>query len=239
MELLIPGATNISLFLISPKMRQKESFYKVFVRSFLIVTSVFSLFDFLENPRAMAIKDLYSSHKYILFTKISLFLTLMSALSGIIHRLTGNYSFMRDFLLPISFTFEFIVTSVYWTLFVIDKRLIINSESLKSGLETPMISMLASHIFPMVLSCIEHLDFTSRVNSYHMIFFAIFAILYYMVVTAYASYFGKYIYPFLDKLNGWQKMLFFVGIFIVGSGVYLLQSKVFGENREKYPRKYL
>lgn len=208
-------------------MTQNRKFVTSLARSFLIVTSVFSLFDYLENPKALKMGSTYSNYKYLLFTKISLFITIVAAVSGIINRLTGNYHFVKNFLLPISFTFEFIVTSVYWTLFVIDKRLIVDKESLVPGNETPLISQLASHIFPLILSCIEYIDFDLKPQWHHLIFFIFFGIFYYTLVTIYASLFGKYVYPFLDHLGTFQRVLFFVGVAGAGLCVYLAQCVFF------------
>ncbi|KAM0681446.1 hypothetical protein GINT2_000648 [Glugoides intestinalis] len=197
-----------------------------FTRSFLIITSIFSLFDYAENPNFLKIDNEYKNYKFLLFTKISLFLTIISAISGVIHRLTGNYHFIENFFLPISFTFEFIVTTVYWALFMIDKRLIVDKNTLKPGCETPLLSTFSSHVFPLILAYIDRIDFKMKPKDYHIIFFILFGVFYYICVTLYASYFGTYIYPFLDKLGCYQRISFFIGIAIVGICFYKLQIRL-------------
>lgn len=207
-------------------MSPRQLFIISLIRSFLIVTSVFSLFDYIDNPKSISNIE-YNNFKYLLFTKISLFLTVMASISGIINRLTGNYHFIKDFFLPISFSFEFIVTLVYWILYLINKKLIVDSNTLIPGNETTLLSRLSSHIFPMILVCLEYIDFSPNKNEYHIIFFGIFGILYYILVTVYALWFGKYIYPFLDNLNTIQRVLFFLIISVLGLIVYYVQFKIF------------
>lgn len=208
-------------------MSPRQRFITSLTRSFLILTSIFSLFDYVENPNTIKSTSEYANYKYLLFTKISLFLTIVSAISGIITRLTGSFYFVRNFFLPISFTFEFIVTFIYWFLFLLDKKLIVDKETLKPGNETPVLSRLSSHVFPLLLSCIEYTDFTLKPCDYHLMFFVLFAVIYYVFVTIYAVYFGKYIYPFLDNLGFYQRLMFFVGVAAVGICVYLMQYKIF------------
>ncbi|ELA41665.1 uncharacterized protein VICG_01298 [Vittaforma corneae ATCC 50505] len=208
-------------------MNPKQRFIVSLTRSFLILTSIFSLFDYVENPNSIKSTSEYNNYKYLLFTKISLLLTIISAISGIINRITGNFHFIKNFFLPVSFTFEFIVTFIYWLLFLIDKKLIVDKETLKPGNETPLLSRLSSHVFPLILSYIEYTDFTLKPCDYHLMFFVLFAMLYYILVTAYATYFGRYIYPFLDNLGFYQRLLFFAGIATVGICIYSAQYKIF------------
>lgn len=198
----------------------------VMIRSFLLIINTFSLFNLTENTQFYNLEYIYNNHQFLFFTKVSQSLAILTAILGIIHRTTGKVGCMRNFFIPVSFSFEFIVTTIYWGMYFIDERLIVDGQSVVYGYKTPMISRISSHLLPLILAYLEKMDFKIWPSKYHPIFIGVFGCAYFSLITLYSMYFGRYVYPFLDQMGVFHKTLFFMVVSAIGAAGYFLTFKI-------------
>lgn len=154
-----------------------------------------------KNPKLEAYPHLYSDLKHLYFTNISLYLTLITVVIGGICKYRRKFSHLYNILLPMSFTLEIVVTSVFWGLYLINPELIKNKLSLEPGFETPIIEEIGTHLFPPFLLFLNQLDMIVIYHKMQSIAIISFCITWYGIISIVAHQRGKYIYPFMNKIT--------------------------------------
>lgn len=190
------------------------------IKACLAALTALSAFGHLENPNCRGLKDVYSGHKYLYFTNISAYFTLMAYLAGIMYRSTDRIYSTYNLLLQMALSLETVTVVVFWCLYLVDKRLIKHPKSFIPGCETPILEELSAHVFPFVLVLIEQHDVPITRSQYLGPFIISIAATYYVATRVYAHYLGEYIYSFLGSMSESGRMLFFVSTAVILLMVY-------------------
>lgn len=209
------------------------------IRSALIILSILSFFDYLQDSKFLKTCPEYSIYKYFLFTKIALLFTILSSISGIIHRISGYRVFLNSFFLAAATCFETVVFVVFWFLYFFDKSLIVDKKALKAGMEASILNRLASHAFPLILSYLNIHDLSLKYNSADILAFFIFGGFYFIATDYYSLTCGKNFYPFLDKMTQMQRGFFFLCACVFMTLIYLINVKFLSRSETKSEVKKL
>ena len=192
-----------------------------------MVLSVLSFFDQIENTKFIQNCPAYSIYKYLLLTKISLLLTILSSLSGIIKRLTGNENRFYSLLLASSSTLQTIVFILFWGLLFFDKKMVIDPDSIKNHSESSLWNRFCSHVIPFILAYLNIHDFNLKYEDRHIKFFFLFGIIYYGLTSLYTWNYHRQVYPLLSKLNYLQKVFLFLGVVFLAITIYFINLRIF------------
>ena len=206
-------------------------------RSILMVISAMSFFDMIDNSKFIQNCPEYSTYKYLLLTKISLSITIISSISGILKRVTGVESKWHSFLLASASSLETIVFLLFWGLLFFDKKAIVDPNAIKNHSESTLWNRFCSHTIPFILAYLNMHDMSLSYKKQSIVFFLLFGIVYYCATCTYAHYFHRDIYPFLSKVTYFQKALIFVAIDLLAIIIYLVNLKVFGKRSKTKNKK--
>jgi hypothetical protein len=212
---------NIKLFLMR------------FIRSILMILCVLSLFDLIENSKFVQNCPGYATYKYLLLTKISLSITIVSSIFGIMKRLTGFTNKFHSFLMAAAPCLETIVFILFWGLLFFDKKMIVDPNAVKNNSEASLWNRICSHTIPFFLSYLNMHDLKLNYDNRHVVFFVMFGIIYYLATTLYSIRFQREVYPFLYKLTYAQKAFVFFGIDILAISIYLINLRIFSKKNKK------
>ncbi|ELA42518.1 uncharacterized protein VICG_00270, partial [Vittaforma corneae ATCC 50505] len=128
----------------------------------LFIICCYAVTPYSNNPKQREYKHTYSDLKFLYFTNQSLYFTVLTVAVGFIYRLKPRLFEFYNTLLPVALTFEIVVTGVFWSLYFVDKKLIVNTNFLKPGYETPILTELGLHLFPLILLILDQVDVKLR-----------------------------------------------------------------------------
>ena len=174
----------------------------------------YSATPYSTNEKYAKIRHPYSDLDFLYFTNISLYLTLLTVVIGIIYRYKKSFSSIYNVLLPMALSLEIIVTIMFWSLYMIDPALIKNKNSLLPGYETPIITELGQHLFPVILLSINQRQMKIIYHKFQTLAFITLLIIWYTVVTIIAHQRGKYIYRFMSEIKNDQTRFALFCLFI-------------------------
>lgn len=209
-------------------MLKKINIILMVLRFGFLITCIYALTPFSRNPNVIKYKNLYDNMKFLFITYIALYISIVNGC------LTNYYRYfykkkknnqideydqseqmyrVTNFSIIFSFTFNILVSVVFWTLYFINKKLIVNKNSLIPGCETYLLTELSEHLFPLILSFLEQIDFKLRKTRAIKIsiFFAL--LLWTVLVHIAKRYKKQFLYPFLE-MNIYLRFIFFILVFL-------------------------
>lgn len=190
-----------------------QKHFLIGARTILLLLCIYGATDFSINPKQKENKDVYYDLRFFYFTNISLYCTIITSIISIIHRSSARLSGLLHFMLSTSPIFNSVTASTFWTLYFIDKKMIVSKKSLEPGCETYILTELSIHLFPIILSFLEQIDVRlTKSNAYYGLF-AIIVVLYATLTYILNAIVGKFLYPFLENISTPKRMLFFITIF--------------------------
>lgn len=149
--------------------------------------------------------------RMIYLTNLSLYLTILAVLVGYLvkfadaRRLSCVY---RD-LLALSFSLEGVVTSMFWTLMSIDPTLVKNKKLHEEGIATSFVTEIAQHLAPLLLLSVDQVCVKLRKKRQCIYSIIGFSTLYFLAIWFFATKNdGKWVYPILNKVNMFPRILF-------------------------------
>lgn len=151
-----------------------------------------------DNPKQKEHEHSYSDLGFLYFTNQSLYFTVLTVAIGFIYNFNSKLFELYNTLLPISLTFEIVVTGLFWGLYFIDKKLIVNANFLKPGYETPILTELGLHLFPLILLILDQIDVELRRTKLQSLFMTCYLILWSGLIIILGNIREKYMYPFMN-----------------------------------------
>lgn len=179
----------------------------------LLSLCIYAATDYSVNPRQKEFKYPYPFLKYLFFTNISLYYTIVASVTGIIYRSTGLFRSAFHQMMWTSPIFNSITTSTFWILYFYKKEYIVDKNHLIPGYETYLLTELSLHLFPLILSYLEQVDIKLRKSRIHYSVFAVIIMAYCGVVHIDYCIRGLFLYTFLNKMNIALRAAFFIGMF--------------------------
>jgi hypothetical protein len=201
----------------------KEFLYDSFKKysTFLIKVSLFIICcycctDYSNNPKQLEYIHTYSDVKFLYFTNQSLYFTVFTLIISFIDSYRLHISEIYNILLPISITLETIVTAMFWSLYFIDRKLIVNKNFLRAGYETPLLTELGVHLFPLILLIIDQIGKRFEKSKARSMFLSFYLILWGGIIVVLGNKRGKYLYPFMNLLPGdFVRIPVFIAVFFL------------------------
>lgn len=167
----------------------------------LFLACLYSTTPYSANPKQKAIEHLYSDIKWLYFTNVALYLTIATVVVGAVYRYREDIFPVYNVMLPMAISFEVIVTIMFWGLYSIDPKLIVNKNSLIPGNETPWIQELGLHLFPLILLIVDQIGVRIVYHKMQTVTQMSALLLWYLVVNIVAHRRGKFIYPFMNIID--------------------------------------
>lgn len=151
------------------------------IKFLFVIISIYS-FDPVKNQFRPLEERVVDQNEYFYFTNISLILTIISVLIGIIRfQFTNNRIFneIYQILAPIVIVLETCVTLLFWSLFLIDPALVKNDYNNSSvGGVSEYISELPKHAFPIIILILDQMGNQFKRIWFHRLFLISFCIIY-------------------------------------------------------------
>lgn len=194
-------STHSHSYKISQDFRRK---LLITVKTLLLSTCLYTLTPYSKNPKQLTCVHNYSNLEFLYFTNQSLYFTCFTVPVGLLcryftHMDRKSHLFtLYNLLLPISLTFEIVVTGLFWCLYFIKKELIVNKRFLQPGFETPLLTELGIHLFPLVLLVIDQLDVPLTKTKGQTIFILSYLTVWSIAVIIAGEMKGKYLYGFME-----------------------------------------
>ncbi|KAM0680259.1 hypothetical protein GINT2_001644 [Glugoides intestinalis] len=158
-------------------------------------------------------------------TNLALFYTIFCVIAGIFRNYHCFFKELHAFILPTALVLEVIVTGMFWSLFIIDKKLVMRFDKYKNS---PLLSYLSEcprHLFPLLVLLLEHMTAVLRKSPFHKIFLFVFAIVYFTINELLIGYRDIFLYPFLERFTFIQRGLIFASL----SGISLLLYEIWAK----------
>lgn len=199
------------------------------VKALLLLVCLYSSTALAENKMQRLVQHSYSSYPYVYFTTQTLYLSLLTSALGAMYRISRkSRSWARSVLfgllntvMPVTLSLEVITTGVFWPLYFYNKKLVIHPRYTDPGYETPVLTELGKHLFPLAMLLLEQADIPLEKTIYQSLFLVGYLLSYYALVTVFAMKTGKYLYPFLNAMGSEVfRAAFFTCILATGYSVY-------------------
>lgn len=157
--------------------------------------------------------------KFQYLTIIGLYITLLTLSLYLIHQLIARFfnknirilnttsTLLHSIILPI----EILITVIFWTLFLINPRLIV-CEIVYEKCGMNFYRNVCMHFVPLVLLAIEGYYAQLQRSNFHVFILIVFGMCYYLFVKDIALREKRWPYPFLDKVGEWQRIVIFCSV---------------------------
>lgn len=221
--------------------RKKPMFLHT-IKAALLAVCLYSTTTFAENKMQRLVRHSYSSYPYLYFTNQTLYLSILTSVFGVLHRFAKRSRngpgrtllVLLNSMLPVALSLEAVTTGVFWSLYFYNKKLVIHPRYTEPGYETPILTELGKHLFPLILLLVEQIDVSLEKTICQPLLLVSYLMFYYALVTVFAMRIGKYPYSFLNTMNSEvSRASFFVGIVVAGYSVYFCYMRYkIGENRK-------
>lgn len=214
--------------IINPSNNQAKLLCVLFLKHALLAIAAYNieyvsnLFKKKEHQTITDIRD-----KFFL-TNLALLYTIFCVFTGIFRNHHAIFKELHSFTLPTALVLETIVTVMFWTLFIIDKRLVLRFEKYQDSMFPGYIAECPRHLFPLVVLLLEHMVAVLKKSHFHRIFLFIFAIVYFTINELLISYRGIFLYPFLQYFTFMKRGLIFSSL----SGVSLFLYEIWAKKIE-------
>lgn len=184
------------------------------IKLILLSLCIYATTSYSVNPKQNEISDTFSNMKYIYFTNISLYLTIIASLISFGALFTKHLEIVARELVTLVLTTNSITVTVFWTLYFTSPGLIINKRHLEPGCETYILTELSLHLFPFILSVGELLTIRLKKTKLHYLGFLGCVIAYgvFIHITAHFKD-GKFPYGFLNKMSLINRIMFLAGMY--------------------------
>lgn len=170
------------------------------------------------NPLVAALSSPYSNLRFLYFTHISLYTTLLTFAVGFIYRTKRKLFKLYNVLIPLSFTLEFLVTFTFWAIYYHDPCLIKGRIARLPQYQTPVLTELGQHLFPFILIILEQIDVHIQRSRVHTPLIVFFCAIWYTVISIVAKYKnGVYPYPFMKNIRDEKLRLALLSLFIISA----------------------
>lgn len=195
------------------------------VKAALFLVCIYSITRFGENPNQRQFTHLYTNYYFFYFTFQNVYLALIVAILGLLLRTTSGKIKERVFqiynaITPVAIAFSIAVTLGFWTMYFVNKRMVIYYKFTLPGNETYLLTELGQHLFPIILLLLEQYDVKLVKSSSQIIFMTLYLIYYCSAVEILKMKLGKYIYPGLKVFS--ENHLFPVFFFGLSMCFYLI-----------------
>lgn len=210
-------------------------------RMALLSLCIYAATPFSINPKQLEMPTEYTHIKWLYFTHISLYHTILTSSLLIISRIkrrlfdeesnasdhspskrtspAGPLDSLISMCLCTSMLFNFITTGVFWSLYFIYREAIVHKKYLVPGYETYLLTELSLHLFPLCLSFLEQLTLPLKKSVYHLLFTEAFVVLWATAIHIAKIGRKRYLYGFLSiSLAG--RITFFAVIALVCPALY-------------------
>jgi len=222
----------------------KKPFYysKTIIKLLLLGCLIYGCLPFSVNPNQRASARLFDYLEYFYFTNIALYATIIIITLGMVARYTRKFVSVYERSLSLVASANMITSFVFWTLYFINKSLIVGEKALEPGCETYLLTELSIHLFPLILVLVEQLDLSLHHKANNIYFFILFNILFMIDNQVFKILTGKNLYGFLNHMSVVWLVAFHIGITILSISFYFLYLAVNRVNclylQSKLIRKY-
>lgn len=200
----------------------------VSARTALFLVCLYSATPFAQNKMQRLVRHLYSDYHYLYFTNQTLYLSLLTSVLCTAYRLLRKSRLKAiallviNTMLPVILSLETIKTCLFWSLYFYNKKLVIYPKYTLPGYETPLLTELGMHLFPLFMLLLEQADMPLERTVCQPMLLVSYVLFYYALITAFAARTGKYLYLFLDVMSSEVlRVAFFAGSLAAGYAVYL------------------
>lgn len=207
----------------------------------LLCCCIFAMTPYSVNPKQRMYKQPYDNLQFLYFTNILLYYTVLTSFILLIVRLQRRkrrlleqkisenaneispkqtlvspwhvwMAKIGNFCLCMSPVCNAITTTVFWTCYAINPKLIVNKNSLLPGCHTYIITELSIHLFPLLISCLEQIDIKLTATKVQPISFLVLFVFWATAIHIAKHYKKIFLYKFLE-MNIAYRILFFVGMY--------------------------
>jgi hypothetical protein len=120
----------------------------------------------------------------------------------------------HNFFLPTAFTLEIVVMSLFWPLFIKDRKLVKNAViEFDSPIEM-YVTEFPMHLFPFLIVLLEFEFKKIEKTKYHRVFFILFCVFYFFISEMLIHRKNVFLYGFLAPLEFYSRIALFIGVLI-------------------------
>lgn len=225
-------AVGLSLYLMA-KARKSHVFRSRLLdvlRIILFSICLYSLTPWAENQNMAKHTHTYSNWKMFYFTNQSALLSLVTVAFGFIYRYRSKCFKIYNTILPTAIAFETFLVTAFWYLYFKYPTALINKKATLPGFETPLLTELGLHLFPLVLLLIDQIDFRIEKTKMQTRYLIGHLSCWVSIATTLRIVKGKFMYPFLNLIKnvyllGVTFVLFFIVILVIQKTYISLKKK--------------
>ncbi|AFM97993.1 hypothetical protein EHEL_030960 [Encephalitozoon hellem ATCC 50504] len=200
---------------------------KEVLKLLLLGLCVYAAMDCSHTSAVLGAASAFTAGKFIYFTFISLYLTIISTVLGYIVKTKAGKKLEAVYkdMLAVAFSLEGIVTVLFWSLYVTDRKLLLG-KSVMNDSDSLFIEM-SSHLFPIVLLLISQAEVRLRKERRCIYFIFGSGILYLLEITYFHKKDNKWPYPIFKDPQGsafnygpLKRILFIAASCLIGVAFY-------------------